>query len=99
MSSTELSVKWSAIMRDQQASGQTVREYCRERGVSEHRCYYWRKRLREAEDERRGGFVELVGAGACSPLLEFRVSGASLLLYQPLNERYVGRMLEHLRGC
>jgi transposase-like protein len=38
---------WSKLIAEQQASGQTVRPFCRERGIGEHSFYQWRKRLQE----------------------------------------------------
>lgn len=38
---------WSKRIAEQEASGQKIRPYCRERGIGEHLFYYWRKRLRE----------------------------------------------------
>jgi transposase-like protein len=38
---------WSKLLAEQQTSGQPVRPFCRERGITEPAFYYWRKRLRE----------------------------------------------------
>ena len=38
---------WSELIVEQQASGQTVRELCHERGRGVYSFYRWRKRLRE----------------------------------------------------
>src|SRR5215469_17613216 len=38
---------WSKLVVEQEASGQTVREFCRERGQGVYSFYRWRKRLRE----------------------------------------------------
>ena len=38
---------WSKLIVEQEASGQTVREFCRERGRGVYSFYRWRKRLRE----------------------------------------------------
>ena len=38
---------WSNLISEQEASGQTVREFCRERGRGKDSFYRWRKRLRE----------------------------------------------------
>lgn len=40
---------WSNLIAEQEASGLTVRPFCRERGVGEHSFYQWRKRLRESQ--------------------------------------------------
>ena len=37
---------WSRVIAKQEASGQGVRPFCREREIAEPSFYYWRKRLR-----------------------------------------------------
>jgi len=39
--------QWSASLRDFASSGLGIREFCRRRGLSEPRFYFWRKRLSE----------------------------------------------------
>jgi transposase-like protein len=43
---------WSKVIAEQEASGQKVRPFCRERGIGEHSFYHWRKRLRESQTVR-----------------------------------------------
>ena len=38
---------WSKLIVEHEASGQTVREFCHERGRGVYSFYRWRKRLRE----------------------------------------------------
>ena len=39
--------RWQAVVAEQEASGQSVREFCRERKLAEHAFYWWRRRLHE----------------------------------------------------
>jgi transposase-like protein len=43
---------WSKLIAEQEASGQKVLPFCRERGVTEPSFYYWRKRLRKSTPVR-----------------------------------------------
>lgn len=43
--------KWSEIIRDRAVSGLTVRQYCREHGITKDQYYYWLKIVREAAIE------------------------------------------------
>jgi transposase-like protein len=43
---------WSKLIAEQEAGGQNVRPFCRERGIGEPSFYYWRKRLRKSETVR-----------------------------------------------
>lgn len=36
---------WSKLITEQKASGQTIRAFCKERGVADHCFYFWRRRL------------------------------------------------------
>jgi transposase-like protein len=43
---------WSKLIAEQEAGGQKVRPFCRERGIGEPSFYYWRKRLRKSDTVR-----------------------------------------------
>jgi len=36
---------WSQQIAEQRAGGQSVRQFCRERGIGEHSFYVWRRQL------------------------------------------------------
>ncbi len=38
---------WQRIIAEQEASGQSVRAFCRQREYKEHSFYMWRQRLRK----------------------------------------------------
>ncbi|MBV9443384.1 MAG: transposase [Acidobacteriaceae bacterium] len=46
-SRSERSKHWRGVIGEQEASGKSVREFCREQGVAEHAFYWWRRRLSE----------------------------------------------------
>lgn len=50
--------QWPERIADQQRRGQSVREYCKQRGIGEHAFYYWRKRLRDQQQPMRFALVE-----------------------------------------
>ena len=53
---------WRAAITEARSSGQSVREFCRQRRLKENLFYAWRRELktRDAEAAEKGGFVELV---------------------------------------
>jgi transposase-like protein len=57
---------WRGALAELGGSGQSVREFCRQRGLKEGLLYAWGRRLRrrDAESSSEAGFVELVGPGA-----------------------------------
>jgi transposase len=54
--------QWRERIADQQGSGLSVREYCKQQGVGEHALYYWRKRMRDQQQPMRFAFVERAAA-------------------------------------
>jgi len=45
----EIWTKWQRLVSEQSRSGQTVSEFCRDRGLRESLFYDWKKRIRESE--------------------------------------------------
>ena len=39
---------WAQIMQDRAASGQSIRTYCKEKGIGTNVYHYWQRKLREA---------------------------------------------------
>src|SRR5438874_1350497 len=40
---------WRKLIAEQGASGQTIRAFCKARGIGDHSFYFWRKQLRKSE--------------------------------------------------
>jgi len=49
---------WRQRIAQQESSGQSIRAYCRGRGLSEHAFYGWRQRLRKENPPVRFALVE-----------------------------------------
>ncbi len=65
MSSTNTAIqRWRKIIREQEASGLSVSEYCRRGGVSAWSLYGWRRRLR-------------AGRGTAAKFVEVKVTGGN----------------------
>lgn len=39
---------WSALLREQKSSGQSVKSWCEEQGINRQRYFYWQRKIREA---------------------------------------------------
>jgi putative transposase len=67
--------EWAERIAAQQRSGISVKQFCKERGLTEYSFYAWRKRLREkgpvrfALVERRGRRQELPAGAALELVL------------------------------
>ena len=55
---------WRKIIGHQEASGQSISGYCREREVSEHSFYMWRKALGQESQPVRFALVETTQPGS-----------------------------------
>lgn len=54
---------WRQRIAQQEASGQSIRAYCRGRGLPEHAFYGWRQRLRKQRAPVRFALVDTKPAG------------------------------------
>ena len=50
--------EWREQMAAQERSGLSVRRFCQQQGIAEHRFYYWRKRLRDQQQPMRFALVD-----------------------------------------
>jgi transposase-like protein len=74
--STAAAEKWRRIIDEQVVSGQTMAQYCRQRGIPASSLFFWRRRLKRAAGAT--AFVE-AKLPACSPEFSaYDVSSASI---------------------
>jgi hypothetical protein len=93
--------EWAERIAAQQRSGISVKQFCKERGLTEYSFYAWRKRLREqgpvrfALVERRGPRKEL----PAEPVLELVVaSGERLRIGTGVDTATLRAVLDLLRA-
>ena len=41
-------VQWSGLLKERRESGESIKEFCQNKGVSENTYFYWQRKLREA---------------------------------------------------
>jgi hypothetical protein len=70
---------WSKLIEEQEASGQAVRPFCRERNLGEHSFYQWRKRLREKQTVRFAVIETKTMSAEMPASLELMLSGGERL--------------------
>jgi len=104
--SEKIAARWRALITEQQASGQSVAAFCRERGLRDGPFYDWKKRLRSAETSPFVA-VEIAADGAtATPLpvgpvssspIEIRLRhGRSLLVGPHFEAAHLLRLLQVL---
>jgi hypothetical protein len=103
--STEVWAKWREVISEQQQSGKSAAEFCRERDLRVWQFYEWKKRLREAEIPQ---FVEMevkpavktTLAGALRPAIEVRRlnDGRSLVIEPGFDAQHLRALLRALES-
>ena len=89
---------WGQRIAQQQSSGESIRAFCRERGLKEHAFYGWRQRLRSgAEQPVTFALVEAKPVTAAPMPFEllFPTSGARLQI--PASEAALRMVIGVLR--
>ncbi|NBJ14715.1 MAG: IS66 family insertion sequence element accessory protein TnpB [Dehalobacter sp. 4CP] len=39
--------QWMQVIQDRQCSGQSIKDFCQEKGISKHAYFYWQRQLRK----------------------------------------------------
>ena len=93
--------EWAERIAAQQRSGESVKQFCKEQGVSEYSFYAWRKRLREggpmrfALVERSARRQERMAEAALELVL---ASGERLRIGTGVDTAMLRAVLDVLRG-
>jgi transposase-like protein len=89
---------WGKRIGEQEASGQAVRPFCRERGIGEHSFYQWRKRLRQSETVRFA-LLESRPSGDMAPAIELVLTtGERLRMGNQVTAATLRLVLDAVRG-
>jgi transposase len=94
--------QWRERIADQERSGMSARQFCKERGLSEPSFYSWRKRLRRQESPVRFALVER-GSARPEPAMEAElelvmISGERLRIAAGVDAVTLRTVLEALRA-
>jgi putative transposase len=85
---------WSQLIAEQEASGQTIRAFCKERGIGDHSLYFWRKRLRKSEPVQ---FALLKTVSGAAPLELILPSGEQLRISNGVDAATLRLVLDAVR--
>ncbi len=86
---------WSKLIAEQEASGQSIRAFCKERGIGDHSFYFWRKRLGQSEPVQ---FALLKTVTSAAPTLELILtSGEQLRIGNGVDATTLRLVLEVVR--
>ena len=96
----ERSAYWRERIAEQERSGMSVQQFCKEKGITEQTFYVWRKRLRKQEPARFA-LVETGPARQHAPKTGLElvlVTGERLRIGTDVDPALLRRVLEALRG-
>ena len=85
---------WGKLIAEQEASDQTIRAFCKERGISDHSFYFWRKRLGTREPVQ---FALLKTVASAAPLELILTSGERLCIGNGVDAATFRLVLEAVR--
>ena len=93
--------QWRDRIAEQQRSGLSIKQYCKEQSIPEHCFYGWRKRLREKQAVRfalveRGSVRRELGTDACLEII--LTTGERLRVGGGVEAAALRVVLEVLRG-
>jgi hypothetical protein len=71
--------EWRQRVGQQESSGQSIRAFCRERGLKEHAFYGWRQRLRKQNTPVGFALVETKSAAETVPPIELMLPSGDRL--------------------
>ena len=91
--------KWSALIRECNASGLSNREFCRQHGISEKSFYYWLRKLRnQAAEAVERHLIKLDPTPTGEDMLHIRYRGAELCLPSKVDMEVVSALLRSIQS-
>jgi transposase-like protein len=92
----ETKAYWSKIIAEQEASGLTIRAFCKQRGIGDHSFYRWRRRLGKQEPVQFALVKTVAGGG--TPIELFLPSGERLSIANGADAATLRNVLDALRS-
>jgi putative transposase len=100
--------QWMNVIREQQNSGQSIKEFCQDRGISRNSYFYWRRKLREAACMELSkiesgnvdipkGWVKLSQSQEVQSALDIEVSGCRITVNENTDLELLKRVCRILR--
>lgn len=83
--------KWRRVILEQARSGQTVKEFCHDRGLCRPYFFTWKKRL-QGDTQAKFLEVQVTGSAPCGDAVEIRLQNGRSLMVRP------GFDAEHVRA-
>lgn len=100
--------QWMNVIQEQQCSGQNIKEFCQEKGISRHSYFYWRRKLRETAcmelsklQEKTGnvpnGWMQITQSQEIKSTLDIEVSGCRVTVDESTDAELLKKVCRILR--
>ena len=94
-------IQWSERVSACRASGMPVKAWCAQEGSSETSYYYWQRKVFQASQEQRAGFVEVSGNIPIGNTVAATVSvnGYRIEIHSGADKKTLKALLQAVRTC
>ncbi len=102
--------KWMSVIQEQQCSGQNIKDFCLDKGISRHAYFYWRRKIRKAacmelskleEDTMNGsvpkGWMQLSHGQEIKSTLDIQVCGCCVIVDENTDPELLKKVCRILR--
>ena len=94
---------WAERIRDCRSSKMSVREWCKENGLSEKTYYYWQRKLFQMVSEQQGTFTEITpkyGVRKAQDIAAtIRIGELEADIYAGSNSEMIEAVVHAMRSC
>lgn len=100
--------QWMQVIRERQSSGQSIKDFCQERGINRNKYFYWQRKLRNAACEELAksgnptdlipnGWIQLTPEQQMKETLDIEVGGCRITVDTETDPELLKRVCRILR--
>lgn len=100
--------QWMQVIRERQSSGQSVKDFCQERGIKRNKYFYWQRKIRNAACEELvkseeptnlipNGWIQLTPEQQMKETLDIEVGGCRITVDTETDPELLKRVCRILR--
>jgi putative transposase len=100
--------QWMQVIRERQSSGRTIKDFCKEKGISRNKYFYWQRKIRNAACEELAksgnptdlipnGWIQLTQEQQVKETLDIEVGGCRITVDTETNPELLKKVCSILR--
>ena len=100
--------QWMQVIRERQSSGRTIKDFCKEKGISRNKYFYWQRKIRNAACEELvkseeptnlipSGWIQLTSEQQMKETLDIEVGGCRITVDTETDPELLKRVCRILR--